>query len=438
MTITEVGRTARIEIDGREGTIKLPVESASDGSIGLDVATLFPKNGILAVEPGFNSVGIRSRITYINPIGDGKEATLQYRGYPIAELAERSEPIETAYLLLFGELPTSTQLADFKTAISDETVAHPEIAVLARHLPSNWHPMGRLGCLVSSLASLLPVTGDTAIEQFDRTAIRILAQMPILSAWTHASKAGLSMPEPSGSRGYVENYLAMIAEDGDTVVDPLRVRIMNAILLLHADHEQNASTTTVRGIRSTAAGLYSAISGGIDALSGPLHGGANERVIAMLRQIVEDGTSPQDFVSRAESSKLKEDRLMGFGHRIYKAYDPRATIMRELCRDFFAANGTTDPLLQTALELERLALSTPYFVDHKLYPNVDFYSGILMKAMGIPTDEFTVIFALGRTAGWLAHAREMQLDPDTKIVRPRQMYLGELNREFVPIEERSE
>jgi len=436
----EVKADAKLVIPGVDDDIALKTQTGSDGSVALDVSDLFPGHKLLALDPGLNSIGAcKSAITYIDPVGDGREAVLQYRGIPIAALAEMSEPLETAYLLLYGKLPNAGELREFNAKVDRECVSHESIAKLANNLPRNLHPMAMLGSLVTSLESLSAAPTKGALEAFDQQAIRILGQMPVLCAWVHAARAGHideALPIPISQGGYTANYLAMIADDRPARLDPLRVEIMNKILILHADHEQNASTTVARGIISTGANPFAAVSGGIGALWGPLHGGANEKVIAMLQQIVTEGISPEAFVERAKSSKEAADRLMGFGHRVYKAYDPRATIMRSLCERFFEANQAADPLLETALKLEKLALGDPYFIEHKLYPNVDFYSGIMMKAMGIPADEFTVMFAFGRVAGWLAHAREMKLDPKTKIVRPRQLYTGELGQEYVPLADR--
>ncbi|GAA2681029.1 MULTISPECIES: citrate synthase [Actinosynnema] len=426
-------RTVALRHDGGEHEMQLV--RATEGSSGIDLGKLLAKTGLVTLDSGFvNTASCSSEITYI----DGDAGILRYRGYPIEQLAEKSNFLEVSYLLINGELPTEAQLADFSSKISRHTLLHEDLKRFFDGFPRDAHPMPVLSSAVSALStfyqdSLNPF--DT--KQVEMSTIRLLAKVPTIAAYAYKKSVGQPFLYPDNSLGLVENFLRMTfgfpAEPYD--VDPDLVKALDLLFILHADHEQNCSTSTVRLVGSSEANLFASISAGINALFGPLHGGANSAVLEMLEKIRNEGGDVASFVKKV---KNKEDgvRLMGFGHRVYKNYDPRAAIIKRTADDILGKLGGDDQLLDIAKALEEAALSDDYFVERKLYPNVDFYTGLIYRAMGFPTKFFTVLFALGRLPGWIAHWREMINDPATKIGRPRQIYIGSPARDFVPMTER--
>jgi citrate synthase len=363
---------------------------------------------------------------------------LQYRGYPIEQLAEKSSFIEVAYLLIYGELPTAQQLADFSTLISKHTLIHEDMKKFFDGFPSKSHPMGQLSCLVGTLSSFYPesLNPTPTEEEENLTIIKLLAKMPTIVSWIHKKALGHPIIYPRNELDYIHNFLNMTfgQRTEDVHIDPVVIDAMNKLLILHADHEQNCSTSTVRIVGSSNANMYASISAGISALWGPLHGGANQAVIEMLETIKNDGGNSAKWIEKAKD-KNDAFRLMGFGHRVYKNFDPRAKIIKKACDDILEKLGINDPVLTIAKELEEAALKDPYFVERKLYPNVDFYSGIIYRALGFPTDMFTVLFALGRLPGWIAQWKEMRANKEP-IGRPRQIYTGYTKRNYVPSNQR--
>ncbi|MBM7831316.1 citrate synthase [Agromyces cerinus] len=408
-------------------TAELPVHRAVQGNSSIDVSTLTRQTGLTALDYGFvNTASTRSAITYI----DGEQGILRYRGYPIEELAANSTFLEVAWLLIYGELPTADQLGEFDEKIRHHTLLHEDLKRFFSSLPHTAHPMSVLSSAVSALSTYYEDSTDpNDPEQVELTMVRLLAKLPVIAAYAHKKSIGQAFLYPDNSLSFVDNFLKLnfgnMAEPFQ--VDPVLSTALDRLLILHEDHEQNASTSTVRLVGSTGANLYASISAGIQALSGPLHGGANEAVLQMLGRIRDSGEGVEKFVERV---KNKEDgvKLMGFGHRVYKNYDPRATIVKQSADEVLAGLGVADPLLDIAKELEQFALQDDYFKERRLYPNVDFYTGVIYKAMGFPTRMFTVLFAIGRLPGWMAHWREMNLDPQTKIGRPQQLYIGEPER----------
>ncbi|WP_127793891.1 citrate synthase [Agromyces sp. LHK192] len=409
------------------GTAEFPVRTAAEGNSSLDLSTLTRQTGFTALDYGFvNTASTRSAITYI----DGEQGILRYRGYPIEQLAEHSTYLEVAWLLIYGELPTADQLAEFDEKIRRHTLLHEDLKRFFSALPHTAHPMAVLSSAVSALSTYYEDSSDPQNpEHVELTTIRLLAKLPVIAAYAHKKSIGQAFLYPDNSLSFVENFLRLnfgnMAEPYS--IDPTLARALDRLLILHEDHEQNASTSTVRLVGSTGANLYASISAGVQALSGPLHGGANEAVLQMLARIQESGEGVAKFVERV---KRKEDgvKLMGFGHRVYKNYDPRAKIVKQSADAVLDGLGVDDPLLDIAKELEQFALEDDYFRERRLYPNVDFYTGVIYKAMGFPTRMFTVLFAIGRLPGWIAHWREMNLDPQTKIGRPQQLYVGEAER----------
>ncbi len=411
------------------GTAEFPLLPAVDGKAAIDFSTLTKQTGYTALDYGFvNTASTRSAITYI----DGDEGVLRYRGYPIEQVAENSTFLEVAWLLIYGELPTPQQLAEFDDRIRRHTLLHEDLKRFFDALPSSAHPMSVLSSAVSALSTYyedsLSVSDPEAVEL---TTVRLLAKLPVIAAYAHKKSIGQAFLYPDNSLSFVDNFLRLnfgtMAEPYE--VNPVVSRALDRLLILHEDHEQNASTSTVRLVGSTQANLFASVSAGINALYGPLHGGANEAVLQMLGQIRDSGESVQSFVDRV---KRKEDgvKLMGFGHRVYKSYDPRAKLVKASADEVLDALGVSDPLLDIARELEQIALADEYFVERKLYPNVDFYTGVIYKAMGFPTRMFTVLFAIGRLPGWIAHWRELHADPATKIGRPQQLYTGPAVRDW--------
>ncbi len=426
---------ADFSLEHAQGRQELPVRQAVEGPSGLDINGLLQQTGHVTLDPGFvNTASCASRITYI----DGDAGILRYRGYPIEELAERSTFLETSYLLIYGELPSAEQLAEFTDSVRLHTLLHEDLRRFFDGFPREAHPMAVLSSAVSALSTFY----QDSLDPFDpehvhSSTIRLLAKLPTIASYAYKKSIGQPMLYPDNSLAYVENFLRMTfgvpAEPYQP--DPVLARAMDVLFLLHADHEQNCSAATVRMVGSSQANLFTSISAGIDALSGPLHGGANEAVLAMLAQIRDEGGDVGAFVRRVKDREAGA-RLMGFGHRVYKNYDPRAKIVKRTVQEVLARTGTSDPLLDLALELEEVALTDDFFISRKLYPNVDFYTGLIYKAMGFPNKMFTVLFALGRLPGWIAQWREMIEDPETKIGRPRQVYVGEKERSYLPLDRR--
>jgi len=416
-------------------SLDLPVIGASEGARGVDISKLLGATGFVTYDPGYgNTASCSSAITYI----DGDAGILRYRGYPIDQLAERSTFVETCYLLIHGELPTGAQLTGFEEDIRRHTLLHEDLKQFFDGFPRDAHPMPVLSSAVSALSTFYQDSLDPFdAEQVELSTIRLLAKLPTIAAYAYKKSVGQPFLYPDNSLGLVENFLRMTfgfpAEP--YLADPTVVRALDLLFILHADHEQNCSTSTVRLVGSSQANLFASVSAGINALFGPLHGGANQSVLEMLEAIRADGGDVSSFVAKV---KARQDgvKLMGFGHRVYKNYDPRAAIIKKTADDLLAALGKRDDLLDIALELEGVALDDDYFGERKLYPNVDFYTGLLYRAMGFPTRMFTVLFALGRLPGWIAQWREMIEDPQNRIGRPRQLYTGPPERDFTAIDQR--
>jgi citrate synthase len=389
----------------------------------------------VTLDPGFvNTAATTSAITYI----DGDAGILRYRGYPIEELAEHSSFLEVSYLLIYGELPTATQLEDFTKRINRHTLLHEDLKRFFDGFPRDAHPMPVLSSAVSALSTFYQDSLSIRdLDQIELSTTRLIAKLPTIAAYAYKKSVGQPFLYPDNSLGLVENFLRMTfgfpAEPYD--VDPAMVRALDLLFILHADHEQNCSTSTVRLVGSGQANLFASVSAGIHALSGPLHGGANQAVLEMLEQIRRSDDDVDTFMRKVKN-KEGGVRLMGFGHRVYKNYDPRAAIIKKTADEILGSLGGRDELLDIAIRLEEIALSDDYFVERKLYPNVDFYTGLIYKAMGFPTKMFTVLFALGRLPGWIAQWREMMSDPATKIGRPRQIYMGETERSYLPLDRR--
>lgn len=411
------------------GTAEFPIRRAVDGASSIDLSTLTRQTGLTALDYGFvNTASTQSRITYI----DGEQGILRYRGFPIEQLAEHSTYLEVAWLLIYGSLPTTDELAEFDEKIRRHTLLHEDLKRFFSALPHTAHPMAVLSSAVSALSTYYEDSSDPHdLDDVELTMVRLLAKLPVIAAYAHKKSIGQAFLYPDNSLSFVDNFLRLnfgnMAEP--YAIDPVLSKALDRLLILHEDHEQNASTSTVRLVGSTGANLYASISAGIQALSGPLHGGANEAVLQMLARIRDSGEGVAKFVERV---KRKEDgvKLMGFGHRVYKNYDPRAKLVKESADEVLEGLGVNDPLLDLAKELEQIALEDDYFKERRLYPNVDFYTGVIYKAMGFPTRMFTVLFAIGRLPGWMAHWREMNLDPQTKIGRPQQLYVGEPARGY--------
>ena len=429
-----MSESAKIIVEGKE--YDLPVVTGSENEKAIDIGKFRAESGVITLDYGFKNTGsTTSSITYL----DGERGILRYRGYSIEELAEKSTFLEVAYLLINGELPSGEVLDNFKKEIKVNSWVHEDIKQILDGFPSNSHPMGVLSSLVTSLTAFFPESLDPnrSPEGVNTSIIRILGKMTTLAAWTYKHKMGQLKIYPSSDLEYVANFLFMMFRlpgNGHYKVDPVLSDALDKLLILHADHEQNCSTSTVRISGSSHCSLYASISSGINALWGPLHGGANQAVIEMLENIKADGGDTKKWMDKA---KDKDDpfRLMGFGHRVYKNFDPRARIIKKAADDVLAKLGVNDPVLEIAKGLEERALSDDYFIERKLYPNVDFYSGIIYRAMGIPVDMFTVLFALGRLPGWIAQWKEMR-ENNEPIGRPRQVYVGATERSYVPLEKR--
>ncbi len=429
-----MSKVATIKIDGK--TYDLPMVVGTEKEVALDITQLRGQSGAITLDPGYKNTGAcESAITFL----DGEEGILRYRGYSIEELAEKADFLEVAYLLIFGELPTETQLQKFNTDILDQSIVNEDMKTVLKGFPQTAHPMGVLSSLTSALTAFNPKSVNVDSEEdMYRAIVKILAKFPVLAAWTLRKKNDQALYNKDTNIGYVESLLKMMFQDDNPKKsyrqNKVVVNALDKLLILHADHEQNCSTSTVRIVGSSHAGLFASISAGVSALWGPLHGGANQAVIEMLEEIKADGGDTSKFIAKA---KDKDDpfRLMGFGHRVYKNFDPRARIIKKAADEVLGQLGVDDPILEIAKGLEKTALEDPYFVDRKLYPNVDFYSGIIYRAMGIPTEMFTVMFAVGRLPGWIAQWREMRLRKEP-IGRPRQVYIGETKRSFKEIEKR--
>ncbi|SDC52031.1 citrate synthase [Geodermatophilus telluris] len=428
-------RTPEVSLRHPGGELPLRVVPATEGSAGLDVSKLLSTTGQVALDIGFvNTASCTSAITYI----DGDAGILRYRGYPIDSLAGQASFLEVSYLLIYGELPTADQLAEFDDRLRRHTLLHEDLKQFFKGFPRDAHPMPVLSSAVSALSTFYQDSLDPFDERHvEISTVRLLAKLPTIAAYAYKKSVGQPFLYPDNSLGLVENFLRMTfgfpAEPYE--VDPDLAAALDMLFVLHADHEQNCSTSTVRLVGSSHANLFASVSAGINALFGPLHGGANQSVLEMLEAIQRDGGDIGRFVERV---KKKEPgvKLMGFGHRVYKNYDPRAAIVKKTADQVLAKLGGNNELLDLAQQLEEIALSDDYFVERKLYPNVDFYTGLIYRAMGFPTRMFTVLFALGRLPGWIAQWREMIDDPATKIGRPRQVYTGETERAFVPLAER--
>ena len=427
---------AEYTLDYQGQQLPLPVREAVAGPPGLDVSGLLPQTGFVTLDPGFgNTASCTSEITYI----DGDAGVLLYRGYPIEELAERSTFLEVSYLLIYGELPNREQLASFTERIGRHSMLHEDLRRFFDGFPRDAHPMAVLSSAVSALSTFYQDMLDPFdTEHVEASTIRLLAKLPTIASYAYKKSIGQPMLYPDNSLDYVSNFLRMTfgVPAEPYAPDPVLSRALDVLFVLHADHEQNCSTSTVRLVGSSQANLFTSVSAGIDALSGPLHGGANQAVVEMLESIQAEGGDVAAFVRRVKDREAG-GRLMGFGHRVYKNYDPRAKIVKQAALDVLARMSRSDPLLDLAMELEEIALSDDFFISRKLYPNVDFYTGLIYKAMGFPAKMFTVLFAIGRLPGWIAQWREMIADPATRIGRPRQVYVGPQRRAYSPLDRRS-
>ncbi len=413
----------KAQITFNDQSYELPVVEGTENEKALDISKLRGESGLITIDPGFKNTGsTRSAITFL----DGEKGILRYRGYSIEELAEKSTFIEVSYLLIYGELPTPEELSSFQNEIKQHTLVHEDIKKILEGFPSNAHPMGVLSSLVTSLTAFYPKSLDPnrSVEGVNESIIRILAKMPTFAAWAYKNEVGHPVNYPDNKLDYCSNFLKMMfaLPSEDYKVDPVVANALDKLLILHADHEQNCSTATVRVVGSSQGSMYASVSAGINALWGPLHGGANSAVIDMLENIQKDGGDTKKWMAKAKD-KNDPFRLMGFGHRVYKNFDPRAKIIKKAADDVLEKLGINDPILDIAKGLEKEALEDQYFVDRKLYPNVDFYSGIIYRALGIPVDMFTVMFAIGRLPGWIAQWKEMRENGEP-IGRPRQVYTG--------------
>jgi len=426
---------ADYELSYPGGSLALDAVDGSEEPYGLNISKLLPTTGRVTYDPGFsNTASSASAITFI----DGDAGILRYRGYPIEQLAEQSTFLETTYLLIYGELPTAPQLAEFEQQIKTHTLLHEEFKSFFAGFPRDAHPMPVLASGVSALSTFYQDSLDPFdSDQVEMSTVRLLAKLPTIAAYAFKKAVGQPFLYPDNSLGFVENFLRMCfgvpAEPYQ--VDEVTAKVLDMLFILHADHEQNCSTSTVRLVGSSHANLFASISAGVNALFGPLHGGANQAVLEMLQDIRDSGGDVNAFVARVKN-KEPGVKLMGFGHRVYKNFDPRSRIVKKAAADILERMGKPDPLLDLAMQLEEVALKDDYFVERKLYPNVDFYTGVIYKAMGFPTRMFTVLFALGRLPGWIAQWREMMSDPSTKIGRPRQVYTGPNERSYAPIASR--
>jgi len=426
-------KTAELTIDGEK--YLLPIIEGLEGDMAIDIRGLLRNTGYTVYDTGFkNSASCISSITYL----DGDKGVLRYRGYAIEDLAERCLFIEVAYLLLHNKLPNREELENFRTLLEQFALIHEDMIHFFDHFPPNAPPMSILSVMVNSLHNYYPEMSDDPLENIDMTASRLISKIRTIAAFSYKKSIGHPLIYPRNDLSYCGNFLNMMFNTPvrPYIVLPEVVAALNKLLILHADHEQNCSTSAVRLVGSAGGNLYSSISAGINALWGPLHGGANEAVIEMLEAIHKDNNDYKKYIAKAKD-KHDPFRLSGFGHRVYKTYDPRGTIIKDACNGILAVLHVKDPLLEIARNLEEIVLNDEYFVSRHLFPNIDFYSGIIYRALGIPTNMFTVMFALGRLPGWIAQWKEMREDPETKIYRPRQIYIGSPSRKFVPLGDRS-
>lgn len=423
--------TAKLEIDGK--TYELPIVEGTEGEKAVDISKLRAESGVITLDDGYGNTGsCQSAITFI----DGERGILRYRGIPIEQLAENSTFVECAYLIIYGNLPNKAQLKKFSDALSDHEILHEDMKFHFEGFPATAHPMAILSSMINASSCFYPgLMSGVNPARFDVQAARLISQVRTIAAFSYRKSRGLPIIYPRRAYKYTANFLHMMFSnpDEDYPLDPEVVRALDLILLLHADHEQNCSTATVRTVASSRANLFASAAAGVCALWGPLHGGANQAVIEMLQAIHDEGDDGSKFIIAA---KNKQRRLMGFGHRVYKNYDPRAKIIKKACDDLLAKLQIQDPLLDIAKHLEEAAIHDEYFVERKLYPNVDFYSGIIMRAVGIPMEMFTVIFAIGRMPGWIANYKEIMDMKESRIYRPRQIYVGPTIRDYTPLEAR--
>ncbi len=426
-----MAKTARLIIDGK--SYEFPIIEGTEGEKAIDISTLRARTGLITYDPGFANTGVcKSSITFM----DGEKGILRYRGIPIEELAEHSTFVETSYLLITGHLPTRSELNRFSVRLNDHSLVHEDMRHFFENFPRRAHPMGILSSMVTALREFYRGVLEEE-EELAVTFARLLSKVRTMAAISYKISRGHKVIYPRHDLTYCANFLNMMFHSPVRPydIDPDIVRALEIFWILHADHEQNCSTAAVRLVGSARVNIYAAISAGICALWGPLHGGANQAVVEMLQQIYDNGGDPRPFIERAKD-KSDPFRLMGFGHRVYKTYDPRAKIMKKTCDMVLTKLKRKDPLLDVAQRLEEMAVKDPYFIDHNLYPNVDFYSGIVLRAIGIPLNMFTVMFAIGRLPGWISQWKEGRYDPDWKLYRPRQIYMGDKERHYVPIEER--
>ena len=428
-----MGKKAELHYEGK--VFEIPVVTGTEDENALDISKLRGESGLITLDRGFKNTGsTQSAITFLN----GEEGILRYRGYSIEELAEKSSFLEVSFLLIYGELPTQQELDKFTKDISEHSLVHEDVKSILDGYPSKAHPMGVLSSLVSALTAFYPKSLDPnrSKEQINGTIIRFIAKLPTLAAWSFKNRMRQPIMYPKNKLNYTSNFLHMMfgLPTQDTEINPVVAKALDKLLILHADHEQNCSASTVRIVGSSHASLYASVSAGIAALWGPLHGGANQAVIEMLEEIKADGGDVDKYVAKAKD-KSDSFRLMGFGHRVYKNFDPRATIIKKAADDVLRELGIEDPVLDIAMKLEKVALEDEYFKARGLYPNVDFYSGIIYRALGIPTDMFTVMFAIGRLPGWIAQWKEMR-ENNEPIGRPRQVYTGATERAYVGMENR--
>ena len=428
-----MGEVAEVRLGDKE--IELPVVVGSEGEKALDISKLRAQTGLITLDEGYVNTGSTpSSITFLN----GEKGILRYRGYSIEDLAANCDFIETSYLLLNGELPNEEELNDFRMSLRRHTMLHEDIKSFYNGFPRDAHPMAILGSVVGALSTFYQDALDpNDPEHVEISVHRLMAKLPTIAAFSHKKSIGQPFYYPRNDLTYCQNFLQMMfaVPTEPYEIDPDFVEALNLLLIVHADHEQNCSTSTVRMVGSSNANIFASISAGICALWGPLHGGANQAVVEMLESIQADGGDVGKYVDMAKD-KNNSFRLMGFGHRVYKNFDPRATIIRKSCDKLLKKRGISDPMFQIAQELEEVALKDPYFIEKNLYPNVDFYSGVIYRAMGIPIGMFTVLFAMGRLPGWIAHWKEMHESPNKRICRPRQVYTGSTQREFVSLEKR--
>jgi citrate synthase len=428
-----MNRTAELKIDDK--TIVLPTIVGSEGEVGIDISSLRSKTGCITLDPGYGNTGAcESAITFI----DGEKGILRYRGYDIADLAAKSTFVETAYLLIYGELPTRLQLAEFSDLLAENQMLHEGMRFHFENFPPTAHPMAILSAMINAASSYHPNIINKREERFPYHAARLISQVRTLAAFSYRKAHGLPTIYPKTTLKYTANFLHMMFSHHpgeDCELKPEIVKALDLIFLLHADHEQNCSTSTVRMVASSRANLFASASAGVCALWGPLHGGANQAVLEMLEEIHAEGDDGTKFLNEVKN-KTGNRRLMGFGHRVYKNFDPRAVIIKQQCDKVLSQLHKSDPLLDIAKKLEEIALHDEYFISRKLYPNVDFYSGIIMRAIGIPMDMFTVMFAIGRMPGWIANFKEVMEDPDSRIARPRQIYTGPVQRAYTPLDSR--